>query len=704
MSHLIETIDGAVDLILDSLPETIVMGMPLGIGKPNVLVNALYRRIKDNQNRRLHIFTALSLERPVGGSELERRFLAPFVNRVFGDYPDLDYVKDLRAGKLPPNIEVTEFFLKTGDYLSNAVAQQSYISTNYTFAARDMIDHGINLLVQAVAAREKDGVLTLSLSSNTDTSFEMIERLHAIPEHKFISIGVINSELPFMPNKAEVSADFFSHVVTDPAASHHLFGAPNMTVTPQDYAIGLLASALVPDDGTLQIGIGSLGDAIAQALILREQNNQDYRSILDELTPCTTIARELDRFEHGLYGCSEMFVNGFLRLIEAGVIRREVFHDLTLQNLLNEKRISVIVTPDTLTALHEKGRIHSPLRAGDVEFLKHFGILRQGVTWLDGELEFEGKRYVADITQPAALQAIAAGLLGKRLAHGMFMHGGFFLGPEDFYQRLRTMPAEKLAHIEMHRIDFINQLYGHGDIARAQRRKARFINTTMMVTLLGAAVSDGLDSGAVVSGVGGQYNFVAMAHALPDARSVLLLRATRESKGEVQSNIVWNYGHTTIPRHLRDIVITEYGIADLRGQTDAEVIRRLIAVADSRFQDELVEVAKKNRKLPASYEVPAQFRQNLPELLESKLRPWNASGLIPNYPFGTDLTGDEMTMVAALQKLKYAKDHPLELAQLAFRSLFKENDAPQEWLERLGLADAQDLKTMITRRLFVGNL
>ena len=90
MPHLIDTVDGAVDLILDTLPETIVMGLPLGIGKPNVLVNSLYRRIKDNPNRRLHIFTALSLERPVGGSDLERRFLAPFVDRVFGNYPDLD--------------------------------------------------------------------------------------------------------------------------------------------------------------------------------------------------------------------------------------------------------------------------------------------------------------------------------------------------------------------------------------------------------------------------------------------------------------------------------------------------------------------------------------------------------------------------------------------------------------------------------------
>src|SRR5260221_6025402 len=93
----------------------------------------------------------------------------------------------------------------------------------------------------------------------------------------------------------------------------------------------------------------------------------------------------------------------------------------------------------------------------------------------------------------------------------------------------------------------------------------------MMVTLSGAAVSDGLADGRVVSGVGGQYNFVAMAHELERARSILLLRSTREAGGRVESNIVFNYGHVTIPRHPRDIVVTQHGVADLPGRTDAEV-------------------------------------------------------------------------------------------------------------------------------------
>ena len=58
-------------------------------------------------------------------------------------------------------------------------------------------------------------------------------------------------------------------------------------------------------------------------------------------------------------------------------------------------------------------------------------------------------------------------------------------------------------------------------------------------------------------------------HALRDGRSVLLLRSSRVGAAGARSNILWNYGHTTIPRHLRDVFVTEYGIADLRGKSDS---------------------------------------------------------------------------------------------------------------------------------------
>lgn len=717
MTHPITTdqIAAAVDLVLDTVHGDIVLGLPLGIGKPNPFVNALYRRIKAQGGapnpRRLKIITALSLEKPMGKSELEQHFLQPLVARVFKDYPDLDYVKDLRAGALPPHIEVAEFFMKTGDYLGNGLAQRSYISTNYTFVARDMGVLGMNVIAQAVAAHEQDGKLTLSLSSNPDVTFEVVER-YAAEGRPLLKVGVVNHQMPFMPNHAVVAPSFFDIVVTDPVGTHTLFAPPNGKVSTADYAIGLHASSLVADNGTLQIGIGALGDAIAQALIVRDRHGPEYRRILESICPDGIGTRELGRFDHGLYGCSEMFVNGFLRLIEAGIIRREVFDDVALQRLVNAGRIdSLVVDADTLATLVQTGRVRPRLNQDDLSFLQHIGVLTPAVALSEDGASLSVQQGDATLRvdnqfdQPGPLAALRqAGGLGTRLAGGVVMHGGFFLGPGDFYERLRTMPSQDLAKIDMTRIDFINQLYGQSQLKRAQRAKARFMNTTMMVTLLGAAVSDALDTGQVVSGVGGQYNFVAMAHALPDARSILMLRATHEHKDGVRSAIVWNYAHATIPRHLRDIVITEYGVADLRGQSDGEVVKRLIAIADSRFQAELVAQAQAAGKLETGYTVPERYRQNLPEMLDAKLHPWSQAGLLPDFPFGTDLTADELHIVRALKRMKRATTHPVELVTMVMKSLWENREAPGPYLERLGLEDATSFKKMFIRKLFAGNL
>ncbi|BCO27816.1 hypothetical protein MIZ03_2707 [Rhodoferax lithotrophicus] len=701
---MIDSIDACVDHVLDTTPGDIVLGIPLGVGKPNTFVNALYHRIKANPSRKLKIITALSLVKPVGKSELERHFLKPLVERVFADYPDLEYVKDLRGPGLPPNIEVSEVFMKTGDYLGNHVAQQNYISSNYTHIARDMVSQGMNVIAQAVACRQDGEALSLSLSSNPDVILEVMEMYRA-SGNKITAIGVVNQQMPYMPNTAEVRPDFFDLLVTDPAGTHTVFAPPNGKVSVADYAIGLHASSLVADGGTLQIGIGSLGDAISQALILRDRHSVEYRHILEAICPDGLEGRNLDRFNEGLYGCSEMFVNGFLKLIEAGIIRREVFNDAVLQQLLNKGAIpDATVTSQTLRALLDAARVRSPLGAEDFAFLQRFGVLRPEVSLKGGQLVMGNLHCSANLLDESAFETVCQHMLGSRLLGGITMTGGFFLGPRDFYEHLRTMPAHELAKIDMTRIDFINQLYGQEELKRAQRRKARFINTTMIITLLGAAASDALESGQVVSGVGGQYNFVAMSHALPDSRLIMMLRATHSHKAGVISSIVWNYGHVTIPRHLRDIVITEYGVAELRGQPDGEVVKRLIAIADSRFQNELLKQAKAHGKLDASYQIPERYRNNFPEALQQKLKPWAQAGLLPDFPFGTDLTTEELHMVGALKKLKHASEHPAQLLSLVVKSFWENKEVPQAYLERLGLADSSSLKDALVRRLLAGNL
>src|SRR5436853_3391483 len=153
----------------------------------------------------------------------------------------------------------------------------------------------------------------------------------------------------------------------------------------------------------------------------------------------------------------------------------------------------------------------------------------------------------------AFLGLIDSGIL-KREVDGVLLHGAFFLGPKSFYRALREMPASQIARIQMMPVSFTNEIYDDEDLKRRARVDARFVNNAMMATLMGAVISDGLENGQVVSGVGGQYNFVAQAFALEDARSIIAMRATREVKRPTTSNIRWNYGHTTIPRHLRDVV------------------------------------------------------------------------------------------------------------------------------------------------------
>src|SRR5207244_1602344 len=106
-----------------------------------------------------------------------------------------------------------------------------------------------------------------------------------------------------------------------------------------------------------------------------------------------------------------------------------------------------------------------------------------------------------------------------------------------FYRALRELPEAELAKLRMTSVSFVNQLYGDEEAKRRGRVKARFINNAMMATLLGAVVSDALEDGQVVSGVGGQFNFVTQSFALEDARSIIMLRATRTAAGRTTSNI-----------------------------------------------------------------------------------------------------------------------------------------------------------------------
>ena len=586
--------DLAEDITRD-VGTNLVVGLPLGLGKANHIVNALYARAAADRAISLTLFSALTLEKPKPSNLLERRFITPVIERLFGGYPDLTYAGALHAGALPSNIKVIEFFFLAGRWLHVPFAQQHYISANYTHASSYLLARGLNVVTQLVAKRVVNGVARYSLSCNTDTTLDIL-RARSEGRASFKLVGQVNSELPFMPGEGDLPAEQFSAVLDSPETDFPLFAPPSEPITDTKYAIGLHAATLVRDGGTLQIGIGQVSDALAQGLIVRHRDNGRFHEIMKRLAPGSEplSAVETGSFEKGLYGVSEMLFEAFLGLIDAGILKREV--------------------------------------------------------------------------------------------DGVALHGAFFLGPKSFYRALREMTPAQLARIQMTAVSFTNQLYGDEEIKRRARVDARFVNNAMMATLLGAAISDGLENGQVVSGVGGQYNFVAQAFALQGARSILALEATRQAGAKAQSNIRWSYGHETIPRHLRDVFVTEYGVADVRGKSDAEIVAAMLGVADSRFQVELARQAKDAGKLPKNFEIPAVHRENYPERIKSALKPAREAGLLPQFPFGSDFTDVEQRLIPALQFLQDAQRAPQRLPGLLWQGFSCAPDtADQECLARLGL-------------------
>ncbi len=451
-----------------------------------------------------------------------------------------------------------------------------------------------------------------------------------------------------------------------PRYEYDLFGVPNALLATVDYAIGLYAASLVRDGGTLQVGIGELADAIVYGLELRHRQNDEFREILRVLEAPTRFANLVNAiggdapFEHGLYACTEMFASGFLELYRSGVLRRRVYADARVQTLLNESRIGEAVDDRLLAALPEGG-FEMPLTRADFEVLRKLGVFRAECRYSNGRIGLGGNggasgaglATTARLDDPQLRRELLASYTGRRLEGGILLHAAFFLGPRGFYAALRDLPESELCQFSMGGVSFTNEVHGHDPALKiAQRQHGRFFNTTMMVTLLGAAVSDGLADGRVVSGVGGQYNFVAMAHALPGARSILAVRSTRANDGIVVSNIRFSYAHVTIPRHLRDIVVTEYGIADLRGRSDQDVVAALLNIADSRFQDSLLREAKASGKLAADYRIPDRHRNNTPQALEQRFALSRARGLFSEFPFGTDLTREEIALGKALTRIK----------------------------------------------------
>ncbi|BHH82184.1 hypothetical protein LA52FAK_04730 [Desulforhopalus sp. 52FAK] len=696
----------SVDDVLAYMGNEISFAMTLALGKPVLFINELYRRAKEDSTIKLNIVTALALERPPIKSEIERRFMGPLVDRIFDGTPAFDYMHDFRAGNLPKNVEIYEFFNKAGGYMETPQAQRNHLNSNYTHVIRDAIDFGCNVFGQLISSREIDGKMMYSMGCNTDICINAIEELQKKRAEggKVAIIGEVNTTLPFMYGDAVFEGDQYDILLEGPEFNYPLFGPPKEAVSLRDHAIGLHVSSLIKDGGTLQVGIGALGDAIAAGLSMRQNENKVYNTVLQS----TGIADQYNgliekiggtgTFDQGLYGSSEMFVDAFLQLYKSGVLKRKVYDCIPVMKLINNGKLTGDTIPDDIIeSLLEIEGIHTILTVKDFKMLSKYGILKDGLTFKDGEI-IDGKTKIScDFSIDENLTQIKT-VLGRKLKRGKVILGAFFIGPRSFYKALNAMSEEERMQFGMSGVEKVNQLYGNEELRTLQRKDGRFVNAGMMVNVFGAITSSTLECGRVVSGIGGQYNFVSMAHALPDGRLIMMIRSTRNACKKIKSNIVYHYGHTSIPKHLRDIIVTEYGIADVRGKPDSKIVEEILKITDSRFQDELIKEAKRHGKLASDFELAPEYKQNFPERIDAMLKPYQADGHFAAFPFGTDFTPEEITLGGSLKSFA-AKKKPAVIRGIVAEMFRPVPPGAKPYLERMQLDTPKNPKEKIMRKV-----
>ena len=122
-----------------------------------------------------------------------------------------------------------------------------------------------------------------------------------------------------------------------------------------------------------------------------------------------------------------------------------------------------------------------------------------------------------------------------------------------------------------------------------------------------------------------------------------------------------------------------------------------------RFQDGLLEFAKTHGKLEEGYRIPDAARHNTPERLQQVLGPHCHSGLLPDYPFGTELTGQEIALAASLRKIKALSEEPTHFIPQVFRALLHhpDEDAAHPFLERVQLEHPETTRDFLVQQLLL---
>ncbi len=199
----------------------------------------------------------------------------------------------------------------------------------------------------------------------------------------------------------------------------------------------------------------------------------------------------------------------------------------------------------------------------------------------------------SELVGDGVVDLLEAGIINnkrKQTNRGRTVLGAAF-GSKKLNNYINNNPS-----VELHPIDYVNN-----PIEIAKNDNMVSINSCIQIDLLGQVVSDtvGLNQ---YSAVGGQVDFVRGATMSKGGRSIIAMPSTAK-KGLVSRivPIITEGSAVTTPRNDVNYVVTEYGIAQLKGKTLKERAKALIKIADPKFRPHLiVEYVKRFNEEPFS--------------------------------------------------------------------------------------------------------
>ena len=215
----------------------------------------------------------------------------------------------------------------------------------------------------------------------------------------------------------------------------------------------------------------------------------------------------------------------------------------------------------------------------------------------------------SELVGDGVVDLLEAGIINNKKKNPFRTILGAAFGSEKLNNYINNNPS-----VELHPINYVNN-----PSVIAQNDNMVSINSCLQIDLLGQVVSDtvGLNQ---YSAVGGQVDFVRGATMSKGGRSIIAMPSTAK-KGLISRIVplITEGSAVTTPRNDVNYVVTEYGIAQLKGKTLKERAKALIRIAHPKFRPHLILEYKKrfNEEPFTSEEMQTQFKDYLSETKES---------------------------------------------------------------------------------------